>query len=91
MVGMPLGVADDLAGLVAGEARAHQGHALVELDAVADLGGLADHDARAVVDEEPAADRGPGVDVDAGLAVAYSVIIRGISGTPRRWSSWAIR
>ena len=35
---VPLGVADDLAGLlVAGEAERTQGDALVELDAVADL------------------------------------------------------
>ena len=67
--GMAFGFANDLAGLrVAGEDRA-QGDSLVKLDAVADLGCLADDDARAVIDEESAADRGAGVDVDARLAV----------------------
>ena len=70
MVGMPLGVADDLAGLRSrGKLSGAERHALVELHAVADLGRLADDDAGAVVDEEAAADRGAGVDVDAGLAV----------------------
>ena len=43
--------------------------AVVELDPVADHGGLADHDSGAVVDEEMAADLGTGVDVDSGAAV----------------------
>ena len=67
---VPLGVADDLAGLlVAGEAEGAQRHSLVKLDSLADLGRLADDDAGAVIDEEPPADRGAGMDIDAGLAV----------------------
>ncbi len=42
--------------LSAGESGAAQRHPLVERHAVADLGGLADHDAGAVVDEEVGAD-----------------------------------
>src|SRR5688572_23919694 len=43
--------------------RAAQGHALIDGDVVADLGGLAD-DAEAVVEEEAPPDLGAGVDVD---------------------------
>ncbi len=46
-----------------------QGHALVELDVVADDRGLAHHNAGAVVDEEILADGCPGVDINAGDAV----------------------
>src|SRR5262245_31316863 len=42
-----------------------QGHALVDLDVVADLGGLADDHTGAVVDEQAMAELCPGVDVDA--------------------------
>ena len=44
-------------------------HALIEPDAVADLGGLAHHHARPVVDEEAPADRRTRVDVDPGPIV----------------------
>jgi hypothetical protein len=42
------------------DAEAAEGDALVELDAVADLGGLADHDAGAVVDAEARPMTAPG-------------------------------
>ena len=57
-------------------------HALIELDVVADDRRLADDDAGAVVDEEVFADLGAGVDVDTGRAEAYSLMMRGMSGTP---------
>ena len=69
MVGWRLTFAEDVPVLVAREAERAERDALVDLDAIADLGRLADDDAGAVVDEEAAADRGAGVDVDAGLAV----------------------
>ena len=46
-------------------ARAPQGYALIERNAIADLGGLADYDAHPMVDKESFADRGSGVDFDA--------------------------
>ena len=52
-----------------GKLQGAQRHALVELDVLADVAGLADDDAGAVVDEEAGADAGAGVDVDAGLGV----------------------
>ncbi len=47
-------------------AGATQGHALIQRDIVADLGGFADDDAHAMVNEEAPADGGAGVDLDAG-------------------------
>ena len=52
--------------LAALEAGAAQRHPLVEGDAVADHGGLADHHAGAVVDEELPADHRRRVDLDPG-------------------------
>lgn len=59
-----------IAQTLAGTGRqAAQGDALINLDPLADLGGLADDDAGSVVDEEVLADGGAGVDVNAGETV----------------------
>ena len=55
--------------LAAARGQRAERHALVELDMVADLGGLADDDAGAVIDEEVLADLGTRADVDAGAGV----------------------
>src|SRR5437879_13727576 len=55
---MPLGAAV--------ERGAAKGHALVDRAAVADLGGLADHDSHAVIDEHAAADLRARMNLDAG-------------------------
>ena len=68
-VGMAFGAFDDVAALVLGEAEGAEGDALVNLDLVAEHGGLADDHAGAMVDEEAVADGGAGVDVDAGDGV----------------------
>ena len=66
---MALLPADQIAVAVGGEAERPERHALIELDAVADLARLADHDARAVVDEEVLADLRAGMDVDPGARI----------------------
>ncbi len=43
-----------------------RGHLVVDIDVIADLGGLADHAAEPVVDDQPAAEPGAGMDFDAG-------------------------
>src|SRR5262249_17367343 len=50
---------------IALQAERAEGHALIDLDVIADAGGLTDDDAGAVVDEEGLADGRAGVDVDA--------------------------
>jgi hypothetical protein len=57
---------------------------------VSDFGGFADDNTCSMIDEEVMADCRARVDVDTGDAVAYSVIILGISGTFSKKSSWAI-
>jgi hypothetical protein len=52
--------------LARGEARATERHALEQGHAVADLDRLADHDAGAVIDEELGSDPGSGMDLDPG-------------------------
>ncbi|MNF70427.1 hypothetical protein D3C84_523360 [compost metagenome] len=47
-------------------AGAAQGHALINSDVVADLGGFTDDDAHAMVDEETSTDLGPRMDLDPG-------------------------
>ena len=64
MVGMAL-----RAGLVLRDAERPEGHALVELDVVADHRRLADDHAGAVVDAEALADGRARMDVDAGARV----------------------
>ena len=65
-VRMALRPLHDAASLVVLEAARAQRDALVDLHAVADDAGFADHHAGAVIDEEEPADRGAGMDVDAG-------------------------
>ena len=86
--GMPLGSTE---ALTAPGGQATQGHALIDLHALTNNGGFTDYDTSAVVDEEMLSDGGAGMDVDAGDAVAYSVMIRGIMGTPKAYSTWARR
>ena len=74
-----------------GKLKRPERHALVELDVAADVAGLADDDAGAVVDEEAGPDAGAGWMSMPVLEWAYSVIIRGMSGTPSSSSSWAMR
>ena len=66
---MALGPADQSASLILGEREGAQRDALIELDVVADLRGLADDYAGGVIDEEVPADGRAGVDVHAGDAV----------------------
>ena len=56
-----------LAALAAGAA---QRDLVVEVDVIADLGGLADHHAHAVIDDQPAAEPGGRVDLDPGQPAA---------------------
>ena len=59
-----------------------EGNALGYLVCVADDGRFADDHASGVIDEEVLADGGSRVDVDGGAAMgAYSVMMRGMSGT----------
>ena len=67
--GVALGLADDTASLVLGERQRAERDALIDLDVVAYVGGLADDHARAVVDEEVPPDARPGVNIDTRLEV----------------------
>ena len=68
--------------LLAGTRRkSTQRYALVHLDVVADRGGFANDDARGVVDKEVFADRSAELMSTPVRPCAYSVIMRGISGT----------
>ncbi|MNV31191.1 hypothetical protein D3C71_1224900 [compost metagenome] len=51
-------------------AGATQGHALINSDVVADLGGFTDDDAHAMVDEEATTDLGSRMDLDSGQPAA---------------------
>src|SRR5436190_15942448 len=66
---MALHATNDVASGIAREAESAERHALVQLDILADIAGLADDDAGAVVDEEAGADAGAGMDVDARLGM----------------------
>src|ERR1039458_1754679 len=59
------------------DTRSAQGHSLIQPDARAKHGGLADHDARTVVDRERRSDPRTGMDVDPGRAA------RGLPGEAR--------
>ena len=63
---MPFVPSDKPASFVLWERHRPEGHTLVELHVVADLGGLPDDHTGGVVDEEVPAYSSPGVQVDAG-------------------------
>ena len=66
------------------EARSAERHALIDRAAVADFGGLADHDAHAVIDEDAFADLRARMDLDPVKKRAMFAKKRGSSGTPAR-------
>ena len=68
-LGVAVDTLDRVAVRVQGEGARAQGDALVQLDIMAQHGGLADDDAGAVVNAEALADGRAGVDVYAGLLV----------------------
>lgn len=74
-------------GFVTGKAEGAERDALINFDVVADFGRLADDDACAVINKESPADRFAGWISIPVFNRAYSVIIRGIIGTPRACSS----